>query len=143
TGGSSSIYYAGINLIVLGTAVFAPWRTHHLMGAFALIMGPFLYMTLFMEPNTDWGTTLPNLAFLFSTAFMCTVIHTLNHRLRSGEVLAKKDLEEEILNKEIIIAQKTKEGVELERLASQFSPQIVRAIKSGALQLSERKRQLI
>lgn len=143
TGGSSSPYYAGLNLTIMGASVYLPWRTRHLVMAFAIVFGPFLIHSFFLQNSIDWSHTIPNLAFMGSTAFMCAILHKLTHDLRKKEIMFEKDLKEEILNKEIIIAQKTKEGVELERLASQFSPQVVRAIKGGNLQLGDKRRQEI
>jgi adenylate cyclase len=62
-------------------------------------------------------------------------IRITHHRLRQGEVLAKLELRREIRGREKVIKTKTEESIKLQKLSSQFSPQVVEAIRVGDIRL--------
>ena len=142
TGGGSSIYYAGLNLVAVGSMGFVPWPAKKLPLVTALIYGPFL-ATLFFDSNINAQTLIPNLAFMGSTIFVAIVIHYLTSRLRWAEVEARLKLGNEIETKDQVIEDKTRHGVFLEKLAMQFSPQVIDAIKGGSLNIEDRVRRSI
>ena len=76
---------------------------------------------------------------MVSTIVICFVIRFFNEKLRLNELRAQLSLKDEIKSREEIIRQKTEEATRLNQLSAQFSPQVVRAIREGEIELDEQK----
>lgn len=142
TGGDNSPYYAGLNLIAIGALSFLPWPSRLLPIAVAVIYGPH-FATLFWDQEIHAGDLVPQIAFMGSTIFLSMITHFLTANLRRAEVTSKLQLKTEIETKDQVIEDKTRHGIFLEKLAMQFSPQVVDAIKGGTLDLNDRRRQAV
>jgi len=140
SGGSSSAYYAGLVLLAIGGLSFLPWPRKLLPIVLAVFFGPY-FVSLFLDENVHLNFLIPHLAFLASSIFLSVVSHELTARLRRQEVHAKMLLQNEIETKDQVIEDKTRHGIFLEKLAMQFSPQVIDAVKGGQLDLGDRHRQ--
>lgn len=142
TGGASSSYYAGLSLLAIGGLSFLPWPRRLIPFVLLIFFGPY-FASLAFDQNIQLDHLVPHLAFLISSVFMSVVSHELTARLRRKEVQAKLLLNHEIDTKDQVIEDKTRHGIFLEKLAMQFSPQVIDAVKGGSLDLADRKRQQI
>lgn len=140
TGYEDSAYYAGINLVVIVALGFLPWSFFSLIPLLLLTFGPYTAVILSSPDKLSLQILVPNFAFMISTSIICFACFVFTRRLRIEELKARVDLEDLSANQARIIEEKTKEGVLLERLSSQFSPQVVEAVKSGTLQISRTSR---
>jgi adenylate cyclase len=132
--GPTSPYYAGLNLVGLGAIWFIPANVKYLAIAIAAICLPYTLLPLFVHTDSYLQFALNN-AFIIGTVIMALFIRYTHKRTRESEIRARLTLKQEVRNRERIIREKTEEALKLERLSSQFSPQIVDAIKSGEIKL--------
>jgi adenylate cyclase len=140
TGYEFSSYYAGLNLVAIGAMFFLPVPPRQLWVVFGLTYLPYGIVLALSPSRLAPSYFIPHLAFILSTVFIGFLAHRLNRQLRRSEILARTRLREEIRSKDKIIEQKTREGIYLERLASQFSPQVISAIKQGEISVTDRLR---
>ncbi len=143
TGGAASPYYAGLNLVTFGSLFFLPFRKRYIVLMFLAIYGPYFALLPFFTEHLSLKYFVPNVAFMFSTGFVGLIVAWVTREMRRKEVEAKISLEFELQNKDRIIKAKTQEATELEKLAIQFSPQVISAIKSQQIDLSSSIRQEI
>jgi len=140
TGFESSAYYAGINLSLIVSIAFFPWRLKLIWLPVFLNIFPF-FAVIFSDPNRkiNFGVLVPNTSFILSTAFLGILSYIVTENLRKKEV--KYEMELKYLNdKQLkVIELKTKEAISLERLSSQFSPQVIKAIKAGKRKLDNKR----
>ncbi len=144
TSGPASIYYAGLNLVALLAIFFIPYRPKVQWFALATIFIPYLIGCGLQVTRDNFTTYVANSAFVFGTVLIGVVIKKVQFRTRIKEVEAQLALASEVADREEVIQVKTTENVKLSRLSNQFSPQVVEAIRTGALELSvSAKRSLI
>jgi class 3 adenylate cyclase len=140
SGYEKSGYYAGINLAAITAFSLLPWRPSFLVAVAISTFGPYICVILSVGHKIDLSSLIPNIAFMASTCFLGITTFFINRQLRVREVDSRLRLEAQNDEQAKIIKVKTQEGVYLERLASQFSPQVINAIKSGELRLDKRER---
>ncbi len=143
TGQEISIYYGGLNIIAIGGMFFLLVNVRQLAVLSVAIYGPYFISLLFSPNDLDLRYVIPNAALMLSTIFLGFAAQYFNRELRRSETGARHELERDNRDKEVIIDRKAKEGIELEKLASQFSPQVIRAIKNGEFKVTERIRREI
>ncbi len=136
-GDVNTLYYAGLNLVALGSLTFIPWSRSFFFLANILIFGPFYLMAAFQLQRP--GVLVPLVVesfFIVGTVVIAFVIRMFHDRLRVSEFRARRQLNNEIGNRDQIIIEKTGEAVRLAHLSSQFSPQVVDAIRSRKIDLN-------
>jgi adenylate cyclase len=124
-------YYAGLNLVAIGSLTFIPWSRNFFFGANIAIFMPYFLISLYH--TTDYVDLIPialNSFFIVGTIVITLVIRMFHNRLRARDFKSRMQLSEEIGNRDQIIIEKTEEGMRLAGLSRQFSPQLVDAIKS-------------
>lgn len=138
-----SSYYAGINLVAIIAFGFLPWKLPYVAVFTSIIYSPYLVVLMTAPHSLDRHFWVPNLAFIGSTCFLTISSFLVTRELRKKEIQARLNLEKQNREQAQIIDQKTREGVFMERLANQFAPQIVEAIKNGDLTLEKTSRREI
>lgn len=108
-GGSSSGYYAGINLVMLAAAVLLPWST--LVSALAAtgLIGTYVAVCVFWGGVPDVTIFAQNLFFLGSTALIMVVSHRTARRAHRHELLQRLALEEAGRHRDAFLANVTHE----------------------------------
>lgn len=136
--GPSSSYYSGINLTALFTLMTSALSTRFFYLSLMAAYLPY-YTVCYIQYDkfSNWSEFLVLNIFNIGTI----VCLTLNHYKRESDlktiVITEIALEEELENREKIIKQKTEEATQLNQLSSQFSPQVVNAIKSGQISIEK------
>lgn len=130
-GDASSPYYAGLNLIAIGSLTFIPWRAQFFALANIVLFAPYLLSYYLLPGNQDLTLFSVNMFFIIGTATITLIIRLFHEALQIKEFNSRFLLNEELGNREKIIRKKTQEGLRLATLSSQFSPQVIEAIKSG------------
>lgn len=145
-------YYAGLNLIALLALALVPLRRVFWSATLVGIFVPYVVF-LFMKSNLlsnqnlnedllkSLNLPIINLFFTSSTILLCLFIRWILSNSRNKEISAKLDLENELELRATIIQTKTEEATKLNMLSSQFSPQVVKAIKDGAINLESATQQ--
>ncbi len=126
-------YWAGLSIIVAGlaTGFRFSWKFYFVILSFVLI--PFLSLMVIMHSNESSSAALLNFIFLAAVSLVATVGRWFFEKLNDKEFLLRQNLANEIELRNSIIEEKTKESVRLYSLSKQFSPQILDAIKNGAI----------
>jgi len=143
TGAEQSAYYAGLNLVAIGGVYFLPLMLRQLCILIVCIFAPYYTAIFLFHKTTNYQYLITNSAFMFSTAALCLLVNIFNRKLRRSEIEAKVELENELKTKEEIIRRKTQEGIYLEKLTAQFSPQIIEGIKLNQIDLEKKIRKEI
>lgn len=131
-------YYAGLNLVTIGGIAFVPLRRKYaLLTAMGIYLPYFVTCTLQLARNFNYEPIVANIFFIVSSAIICILIRHFNDRLRNNDIESQTALANELASRERIIIQKTEEATKLHQLSSQFSPQVVKAIKDGHLKIEE------
>lgn len=134
----STAYYAGLNLVATAGLSFIPLRRRYLFFTTAGIYGPyFVNLLLNFKSLENYTSVTLNLFFIVGAIVILTLIRHFNERLRLKDIESQNKLADEIISREEIIKQKTKEATRLHQLSAQFSPQVVKAIKEGKISLDE------
>jgi len=134
----STSYYAGLNLIAIGGLSFIPLNRKYLYITAAGIYMPYFLMIAIDHFQYGFKKgVIGNLFFIVGSIIICSLIRFFNEKLRNSEIQAKNDLENELKSREIVILKKTEEATKLHQLSSQFSPQIIQAIKNGQISIDE------
>lgn len=131
-------YYAGLNLAALGGLCFIPFNR----SAFAILalgtFGPYYAIVATKARGfDDFKTILVYSFFTVGSVVICYLIRHFNESLRHREILSRIALQSEISNRDKLIQEKTSEAVRLNTLSTQFSPQVVRAIREGRVDLEK------
>ncbi len=135
TEGISSPYYAGLNLITVAMSC-VPWTARYVILNLVLIYYPFLIMGIVKGGSPTQIRVLSiHFFFIAGTILMSVIMRLYMERLRMSEIKARLALKDEIVSRDGIIRVKTEEMVNLNQLAKQFSPQVVRAIQTGEITL--------
>lgn len=135
---TSTSYYAGLNLIAIGGLSFIPFRRKYLIVTAAGIYVPYMAMIGLEIINGQFKVdTVGNVFFIIGSIIICSLIRFFNEKLRNREIHAKNELEIELVSRELVIIKKTEEATKLHQLSSQFSPQIIKAIRGGQISIDE------
>lgn len=131
-------YYAGLNLVAIGGLSFIPFNRRSFT---ALGVGIFLpyYLIVFSKAQEmkDYKAIFVYSFFTVGSIVVCFLIRHFNENLRIREINSRMALKSEIVNRDAIIHEKTSEAVRLNTLSTQFSPQVVRAIREGRVDLEK------
>jgi len=108
-GGSSSGYYAGINLVMLAAAVLLPWNTRLSALAATGLLGTYVAVCVFFGGIPDVTIFAQNLFFLGSTALIMVLSHRTARRAHRHELLQRLALEEAGRHRDAFLANVTHE----------------------------------
>jgi class 3 adenylate cyclase len=134
----STGYYAGLNLVAFGGLSFIPFSTLFFVITSAGIYLPYFAIVLLKCQNlNDYSRVAINSFFIVGSIVICFLIRYFNENLRVREINSRLALKLEIANRDYIIKSKTEEAVRLHSLSNQFSPQVVRAIRDGKVDLEK------
>ena len=130
-------YYAGLNLVAIGSLTFIPWDRSFYAPGFLVIFGPYYFGQCFrMHSWENVKGLIINTFFIIGTVAITLIIRQFNEKLRMKEYFSRVQLNDEIGSRDSIIIEKTDEGTRLNALSRQFSPQVVDAIKNKKIDLS-------
>lgn len=132
---ADSPYYAGLILIMVGVATGLRFTWPYYFSCLAFIVLPFLIIGCLKAEAIDDSYFLLNLIFLISGSAISTVGRYFFEVLNEKEFKLRIELEDEVSNRGKIIDKKTKEALNLRSLSRQFSPQIVKSINDGKMDL--------
>ena len=135
--GKGSPYYAGLNLIAILVGSFIPWTFGALLCNFALIYAPFFALSFWRWGKPGTSIFIVNSFFMAGTIILTLVIRHFNEKFRMSAIRSKVALDDELERRAKIIREKTEEALSLAELAKQFSPQVVHAIRTGEMQISD------
>lgn len=131
-------YYAGLNLIAIGGLSFIPFTLRYYIGSTIGLYLPYFLISLpLVKDNNDIKIVATNTFFIVGSIVICFLIRFFNENLRIKEINSRLALKMEIANRDITIQNKTDESVKLSILSTQFSPQVVHAIKNGEVDLDK------
>lgn len=134
----STPYYAGLNLVATAGLSFLPLNRKYSTFTALGIYGPYLGLILYhYRYITNYNALLANMFFITGSVVICTLIRHFNGKLRLNDLDSQNKLANELHTREQIIKQKTNEATMLHQLSSQFSPQVVKAIKDGQISIEE------
>lgn len=133
----SSVYFVGLNLIASGAICFFPWKgIRELIIVTSLVYVPYFFAPLFISFDSILlKNFLVNCVFVAGSVVISFVIRLIYERLKMKEVILRIQLQDEIASRGEIIDRKTIESIRLRNLSKQFSPQIVKSINDGQLNL--------
>jgi class 3 adenylate cyclase len=138
TEGPASIYYSGINLVALFSLIFATLDKKF----FSLILVS-VYTPYYVLCYLNFDSFLNWKVFFVYNIFNCgTIFGIVMTRIRREKdfvnlLNTEISLENELKSRELVIIKKTEEATKLHQLSSQFSPQIIRAIRNGQININE------
>lgn len=131
-------YYAGLNMVAIGALSFIPYTLSFFAFTTAGIYLPYFLIVLFKAKGIDdYRGVLLNTFFIVGSIIICFLIRFFNERLRVREINSRLALKSEIANRDILIRSKTEEAVRLNTLSTQFSPQVVQAIRDGRVDIEK------
>ncbi len=135
---SSTPYYAGLNLVATAALSFIPLSRKFLALTILGIYGPYIGIIMYYVNFTQNSKAIIlNAFFITGAIIICTLMRFFNSKLRLSDIDSQNKLAEELHSREIIIKQKTLEATKLHQLSTQFSPQVVKAIKDGQISIEE------
>lgn len=131
-------YYAGLNLVAIGTLSFVPFRLRFLfLCAIAIYLPYYLVVLNQAKEASDFSQVAIHSFFILGTLSISGIIHYFNENLRRQDLRSRIGLNQEISEREKIISIKTTEATKLKQLSTQFSPQVVEAIHKGDISLEQ------
>lgn len=133
-------YYAGLNLVAIGGIAFIPFNKRFITLTAAGIYLPYfanIFINVSVTNLLTYKLLVPNLFFIVSSAIICGLIRHFNGQLRSKDLDSQNALALELASREVIIQRQTEEATKLHQLSSQFSPQVVQAIKKGDIAIEK------
>lgn len=131
-------YYAGLNLVALGGLSFIPFSILFFLGTALAIYLPYYAIILFRAENSEtMFRVLLNSFFIVGSLVICFLIRFFHEKLRLREINSRLALKAEVANRDHIIRAKTDEAVRLNTLSTQFSPQVVQAIRDGRVDIDK------
>lgn len=131
-------YYAGLNLVAIGGLSFIPFSLMFFICTALAIYTPYYAIVLYKAQNLQdlWSIVL-NSFFIVGAIIICFLVRFFHEQLRVREINSRLALKAEIANRDNIIRSKTEEAVRLNTLSTQFSPQVVQAIREGRVDLEK------
>ena len=143
SGNEASPHIGGLLLSTIFLVGNLPWTTRQVALLIMVMWSPFLAHMATIDTSVS-GPLLLATAFLFGLALYCSwTFHLIMRRYRVSEYESLLRLEKVTIEQAEIIKQKTQEGIYLEKLATQFSPQIIDSIKSGHMDLDTKMRRFV
>lgn len=131
-------YYAGLNLVAIGGLSFIPFTLPYFIGTATAIYGPYFVIVLLKARGLeDLSHVALNTFFIVGSIVICFLIRFFHEKLRLREINSRLALKMEIANRDSIIKTKTDEAVRLNTLSTQFSPQVVQAIREGRVDIEK------
>lgn len=131
-------YYAGLNLVALGGLSFIPFSTSFFVAtALSIYLPYFAGMALRIKNWNDFSSVALNSFFIVGSIVICFLIRFFHEKLRMQELNSRLALKAEIANRDNIIKIKAEEAVRLNTLSTQFSPQVVQAIRDGRVDIEK------
>ncbi len=93
--GFNSTYYAGLNLVMISTNTFLPWRTIHSAVNCLILIGLYVGLNLFIPNETPVSRValINNLYFLISTAIISIATNRVREHLIREEFGARSGLQ--------------------------------------------------
>lgn len=138
TDGPSSSYYSGINLVALFALIFGTFNYQFFFVTLFAIYAPYYALCYFQfDSFSSWKELAVYSAFNAGTVLGIILTKIKREQDFHNILQAEINLETELHNREQIIIQKTEEATKLNQLSSQFSPQVVNAIKKGDISIDE------
>ncbi|MEK2646462.1 adenylate/guanylate cyclase domain-containing protein [Bdellovibrio sp. BCCA] len=131
-------YYAGLNLVAIGGLSFIPFSMGFFLCTALAIYLPYYAIVLTRAQNLQdiWSIVL-NSFFIVGAIIICFLIRFFHEQLRIREINSRLALKAEIANRDNVIRTKTEEAVRLNTLSTQFSPQVVQAIRDGRVDIEK------
>lgn len=131
-------YYAGLNLVAIGGLSFIPFdRRYFTIFSVGIFLPYYVTVLLKAQSPQDYKTIFVYSFFLVGSMVVCFLIRHFNENLRIREIRSRMALKSELVNRDHIISEKTSEAIRLNTLSTQFSPQVVRAIRDGRVDLEK------
>ena len=109
SGGATSPYYAGINLIMVAIAVVMQWRPLCSALVCATLIGGYVVCTTVLLPVTDVGALVTTLLFQGATAVITIVGAAVSERLRWREFRTRRALQKAMQHKDEFMAKMSHE----------------------------------
>lgn len=138
TGDISHVYFVGLNLISSGAICFFPWKNFKEISLVAgIVYGPYVVLPfLFHDKMSVTVLYGLNWFFISGSIIISVVIRIIYEKLKYKEIIVRQQLKEEIENRNAVIKDQSAAAVRLSSLSKQFSPQIIRAIEVGDLDIT-------
>ena len=138
TVGPSSMYYSGINLVALFSLIFATLDRMFFVSTLVCVYLPYYILcALNFDSFSNWQTFFVYNIFNLGTIFGIVMTKIRREKDFSSLINAEVALEIELKSRELVIIKKTEEATKLHQLSSQFSPQIIKAIRNGQISIDE------
>ncbi len=135
--GKGSAYYAGLNMCTILVGSFIPWTSGALICNIVLIYLPFYVLSFLSWSKPGKIPFIVNSFFMGATIVLTLVVRHFNESYRMAALRSRIALDEELDRRARIIKEKSEEALSLAELAKQFSPQVVHAIRTGEMQISD------
>ena len=94
TGGATSGYYAGLNLILVAVAVLMPWNVVWSAAAACTVLPIYTLAVTVAEPIQEWPVFVNNVFFLLSSSLITVASAVFGERLRRRAFDAKQSAED-------------------------------------------------
>ena len=137
TNGPYSSYYVGLMLVIVGGLGFVHWQNKFIPLFVGALYLPYLILcSIQIQDTAGWRQLVVNSFFLLSMGVVSAAVSRFNKNLRRAEFVGQLKLNHELASRNKIIHEKTTEAVRLAGLSTQFSPQVVEAIRKKEIDLS-------
>jgi len=117
-------YYAGLNLVAIGTLTFIPWTRRLFILTATAIFAPYYVITLSLSENSGhYQAIMVNTFFIVSTVVISGVVRVFYERMRYRELSQRLELNNEIERRkqmEIAVIQARDEAVAANESKSSF-----------------------
>lgn len=125
-GGLASPYYAGLSLVIVGSALLFVWPPHVVALTYATMVVGFVSSNLLANDVTDFFTSISNQFFLISTAIIAGTGQVVGYRSQREQVENQLILEETSLHLESAHSQLKR----LDRFKSEVFANITHELKT-------------
>jgi signal transduction histidine kinase len=125
-GGLASPYYAGLSLVIVGSALLFVWPPHVVVFTYATLVAGFVVSNLLVNDITNSFTSISNQFFLISTAIIAGTGQVVGYRSQREQVENQLILEETSLNLESAHSQLKR----LDRFKSEVFANITHELKT-------------
>lgn len=135
---AGSPYYAGLNLVAIGSLSFIPYNSKFYWMTVVAIFAPYYAVAFLLDPHFQNIRSIAIYSFFITgTVVISFGIRYFNERIRRKELVSRIQLNQEVENRNQIIKAKTAEALNLASLSKQFSPQVVDAIQNGKINIQK------
>lgn len=134
---SSSSYYAGLILVVIGinTTFRFSWEKTFALNAFIAIA--YIGISLFINKDILINEFPITFSFFISVSIISLAGKYFYEKLQNVNFKLRLELENELKNRDVIIEIKSNEATRLSLLSKQFSPQVLELVQHGKLNLND------